>query len=183
MQSCRLQNFSLRRKKLAAIPAIVFLTLASMWPVSGYAGFLDKALNFGKDLLAKAAMNYTSKYEQQLTQLLQSLNQQGMGNQPFIQGVTPVTPFNPNATGEINPYDPYGAAGSTYGNPYGGNPYGQNPAYDQGFPQNDLYGQFPGQGYPTDPNPGGYPSGNPNFFQQGQGLPDPYQSAPGYSQG
>jgi len=172
--------------KLVAIPAILSITL--LVPSSGYAGFLNGVLDFGKDLLAKAAINYTSKYEQKLTQLLQSLSQPGVGNQPFIQGMTPVTPYNPNASGGQNPYDanaPYGTPDPNSGNQYGGNPYGQNPGYgyDQGTQQGMYGGQTAGSNYPTDPNYGGYPSGTPNAYPQGQGTTDPYNPNPGYPQG
>ncbi|MDH3503827.1 MAG: DUF4384 domain-containing protein [Nitrospirota bacterium] len=157
-----------------------------MFPGSGHAAFLDKALDFGKDLLAKAAINYTNKYEQQLGQLLQSLRQPGVGNQPFIQGITPGNPYNPNAVGGQNPYDPnapYGTTDPNYGNQYGGNQYGQNPGYDQGMQQGGYGGQTPGSSYPSDPNYGGYPSGDPNAYSQGQGSYDPYNSNQGYPSG
>lgn len=171
------------RLKFTAILGILSLSL--LLPVLGHAGFLDKALNFGKDLLAKAALNYTSKYEQQLTQLLQSLSQPGVANQPFIQGITPGNPYDPNALGGQNPYNPntpYGTTDPGYGNQYGGDPYGQNPGYSQEFPQDGYYGNTPGSGYPTDPNYGGYPSGDPNAYPQGQGYNDPYNPNQGYPQ-
>jgi len=177
-------SFNLGRLIFAAIPMI--LSLALLLPTFGYAGFLDKVLGFGKDVLAKAAINYTSKYEQKLTQLLQSLSQPGVGNQPFIQGIIPGNPYDPNAIGGQNPYDPnapYGTTDPNAGNPYGGNPYGQNSGYDQGMQQGGYSGQAPGSGYPTDPNYGGYPSGDPNAYPQGQGYNDPYNPNPGYPQG
>jgi hypothetical protein len=120
-----------------------------LFPLGSQAGFLDKALKFGKNLLATAAVNYTKKYEQDLTQLLQALRNPGAANQPIIQGITPGNtsgyPYDPN--------DPYAQQG------YPQDPYGQQPA-QQGYPQdpyqqpaqpgysNDPYAQ---QGYPQDP--------------------------------
>ncbi len=183
MSSCNLQvSFTSGPMKFAAIPVVLSLSL--VLPALGHAGFFDKALDFGKDLLAKAAINYTNKYEQQLTQLLQSLRQPGAGNQPFIQGIIPGNPYDSNAIGGQNPYDPntpYGTTDPSYGNQYGGNQYGQNPGYDQGTQQGG-YGQSPGSGYPTDPNYGGYPSGDPNSYPQGQGYNDPYNPNQGYPQ-
>ena len=167
----------------AAIPVILGVTL--LLPSSGYAGFLNGVLDFGKDLLSKAAINYTSKYEQKLTQLLQSLSQPGVGNQPFIQGMTPVTPYNPNAVAGQNPNDPnapYGTTDPNSGNQYGGNPYGQTPGYDQGMQQGGYGGQAPGSAYPTDPNYGGYPSSDPNAYGQGQGYTDSANPTQGYPQ-
>jgi hypothetical protein len=157
-------------------------------PVAGHTGFLDKTLDFGKDLLAKAAMNYTSKYEQKLTQLLQSLRQPGLGNQSLVQGIIPGNPYDPNMVGGQNPYDPNAPYGTSdlnynYSNQYGGNPYGQNPGYDQGIQQENVYGQMPGSGYQTDPNYGGYPSSDPNAYPQGQDSSNPYNYNQGYPQG
>jgi hypothetical protein len=185
MPSGKLQvSFISGRIKLAAIPMVLSLSL--VLPATGQANFLDKALDFGKDLLAKAAINYTSKYEQKLNQLLQSLRQPVVGNQPFIQGIIPENPYDPNAVGGQNPYDPnapYGTTDPNYGNQYGGNQFGQNPGYDQGTQQSGYYGQTPGTAYPTDPNYGGYPSGDPNAYPQGQGYNDPSNPNQGYPQG
>jgi hypothetical protein len=173
------------RMKIATIPVMLSLSLIMILPAVGHAGFLDKALDFGKDLLGKAAINYTSKYEQQLTQLLQSLSQPGVGNQPFIQGITQENPYDPNAIGGQNPYDPntpYGTTDPGYGNQYGWNQYGQNPGYDQGTQQGGYDGQSTGSGYPTDPNYGGYPPGNPNAYPQGQNYSNPYNPNQGYPQ-
>lgn len=166
----------------AMTTAMGFLLL---FPSSGGAGFLDNTLDFGKDLLAKAAINYTNKYEKKLGQLLQSLRQPGVGNQPFIQGITPGNPYDPNAFGGQNPYDPngpYDTTNPTYGNQYG-DPYGQNPGYHQGAQQGGYAGQTPGISYPTDPNYGGYPPGDPNAYSQGQGSYDPYNPNQGYPSG
>lgn len=161
------------------------LGLSLLFPLSGQAGGLDKALDFGKDLLAKAAINYTNKYEQKLGQLLQSLRQPGVGNQPFIQGITPGNLYDPNAIGGKNSYGlhaPFGTTNPNYGNQYGENPYGQNSGYDQGAQQGGYEGQAPVFGYPTGPNYGGYPSGNPNAYPQGQDSYDPYNTTQGYPQ-
>ena len=180
MQSCNSKvSFSPDGIKFAVIPVVLKLSL--MGPVLGHAGFLDNTLNFGKDLLAKAAINYTNKYEQKLTQLLQSLSQPVVSNQPFIQGIIPGNPYNPNAIGGQNPYDPNAPYGTT--DPNYGNQYGQNPGYNQGPQQGGYYGQTPGSVYPTDPNYGGYPSGAPNAYPQGQGANDPYNPNQGYPQG
>jgi len=158
-----------------------------LFPLGSQAGFLDKALKFGKNLLATAAVNYTKKYEQDLTQLLQALRNPGAANQPIIQGITPGNtsgyPYDPN--------NPYGQQG------YPQDPYGQQPA-QQGYPQ-DPYGQQPAQqGYPQDPyqQPAQPGYSNDPYAQQGypqdpygqqpaqQGYPqDPYQqpAQPGYS--
>jgi hypothetical protein len=160
------------------------LCLSLFMPSDSHSGLFDKALDFGKDLLAKAAVNYTNKYEQQLTQLLQSLRQPAIGNQPFIQGITPGNPYNPNGFGGQNPYDPnapYGTPDPNAGYPYGGNPYGQIPGYAQGNQQGGSYGQTQG-GYPASPNYGGYSSGDPNAYPQGQGYTDPTYPNSGYSQ-
>ncbi|MCA9451487.1 MAG: hypothetical protein KC584_02500, partial [Nitrospira sp.] len=58
---------------MAAMTTIMGLSF--LFPSSGRTGFLDNALDFGKDLLGKAASNYSKKYEQKLTRLLQSLRQ------------------------------------------------------------------------------------------------------------
>ena len=172
------------RMILAVIPMVCSLSL--VLPATGQANFLDKALDFGKDLLAKAAINYTSKYEQKLTQLLHSLRQPGGGDQPFIQGITQGNLYDPNAVGGQNPYDPnspYATNDPGYANQYGGNPFGQNPGYDQGNQLGGYSGQTPGSGYPTDPDYGGYPPGDPNAYPQGQGYNDPSNPNQGYPQG
>lgn len=163
---------SLRKKTLLAC---VLLGMCLLLPTYGQASFLDKALNFGKDLLGKAAVNYSNKYEKKLNQLLLSLQQPGIVNQPFIQGITPGNPYDPNA--------PYGTTAPTYGSPYGVDPYGQQPGYGQGSQQGGIYGQTPGTGYPTDPTYGGYSSNDPNAFSQNPGYNDPYNPNPGYPQG
>ncbi len=163
---------------MAAMTTIMGLSF--LFPSSGGAGFLDNTLDFGKDLLAKAAINYTNKYEKKLGQLLQSLRQPGAGHQPFIQDITPGNPYDPNG--------PFGITNPNYGNQYGGNPYGQNPGYDQRGHQYGYEGQTAEFGYPTDPNYGGYPPGDPNAYPQGQGSYDPYNpnqgnhSSGGYGQ-
>ena len=176
--------FSPGRITSAAFPVV--LSLALLVPAPGHSALLDKGLNFGKDLLGKAAINYSKKYEQKLTQLLQSLRQPGPVNQPFIQGIVPGNPYNPNAVTGQNPYDPnvpYGTNDPNFANQYGGNQFGQNPAYDQGTQQSGYYGQTPGAGYPTNPNYSGYPSSDPNAYPQGQGSNNPYNPNQGYSQG
>lgn len=111
-----------------------------LFPLATQAGFWDSALMFGKNLLATAAGNYTSKYEQDLAQLLHALRQPGTTNQPFIQGIAPG-----NMPGY--PYDPYAQQG------YPQDPYAQPPV-QQGYPNsqqgypNDPYAQ---QAYPQDP--------------------------------
>ncbi|MEO8324556.1 MAG: DUF4384 domain-containing protein [Nitrospirota bacterium] len=168
---------------MAAMTTIMGLSL--LLPSSGRAGFLDNALDFGKDLLGKAAINYSNKYEQKLTRLLQSLRQPVAGNQPFIQGINPGNPYDPNAAGGQNSYGlhgPFGTTNPNFGNQYGGNPYAQNPGYDQGAQQGGYEGQTPGFGYPTGPNYGGYPPGDPNAYSQGQGSYDPHNTTQDYPQ-
>ena len=149
-----------------------------LFPLATQAGFLDKALQFGKNLLATAAGNYTKKYEQDLTQLLQALRHPGTTNQPFIQGITPgnvpgypYDPNNPNSP-QGSPNDPYAQQGypqDPYGQPptqqdpyaqqQGQNPYGQTDPYAQpGYPQNP-YGQPPTQQDPYSQQPA--QQGNP----------------------
>ena len=118
-----------------------------LFPLGTQAGFLDKALKFGSNLLATAAGNYTKKYAQDLTQLLQALRNPGAANQPIIQGITPDNtsgyPYDPNDpyAQQGNPQDPYGQQPGQQG--YPNDPYAQ-----QGYPQ-DPYGQQPAQpGYP-----------------------------------
>jgi hypothetical protein len=179
-------QLSHRSIRVKFLTAPVILSVSLLLPVHGYGGFLDKALYFGKDLLAKAASNYTSKYEQQLTQLLQSLRQPGIGNQPFIQGITPGIAYDPSVIGGQQPYDPnapYGTTDPGYGNQYGGTSYGQIPGYEQGTQQGGYYGETPESAYPADPSYGGYPSGDPNAFPQDQGYNDPYNPNQGYPQG
>ena len=142
----------------------------SLLPLFAHAGFLDKALKFGKNLLATAAGNYTSKYQQDLTQLLQALRQPGTTNQPLLQGITPGNPNNPNAPGNQNPYGenvPYGS------NPDYENQYGQNHGYSQENQDGGYDGQPQNAGYPQDPNYGAAPSNNPYSQDQGCGLPHP----------
>ncbi len=193
-----LRQAALGSPRKEILTAFVLIGICLLIPGHGQAGFLDKALDFGKDLLGKAALNYSNKYEKKLNQLLQSLRQPGIVNQPLIQGITPGSPYDPNA--------PYGTTDPTYGNTYGGDPYGQQPGYSQGTQQGGYYGQTPGAGYPTDPYSGGYPSNDPNYggyssndpynnpnsgypqsgaYGQNQaGYPtDPYNSNPDYSQG
>jgi hypothetical protein len=173
---------------LRARKALGLLLLGSLllFPLVTQAGSWDKALNFGKNLLATAAGNYTKKYQKKLNRLLQSVSQPGGTNQPFVQGIIPGNPYDPNAIGSQNPYDPNAPSGTTdpnYGNPYEGNQYGQNPGYDQGTQQGGYSGQTPGSGYPTDPNYGGYPSSDPNAYPPGQDASDPYNPNQGYPQG
>ena len=138
-------------------------------PQISQAGFWDKALNFGRDVLAKAATNYTRKYEGELTQLLNALRNPGqVNNQGLNPGITSEPNYDPN-----NPYDPnqggYGQQG--YDPNQGG--YGQ-----QGYDSNQGgYGQ---QGY--DPNQGGYGQQgyDPNQGGYGQQGYDPNQG--GYGQ-
>ncbi|MCW5783488.1 MAG: DUF4384 domain-containing protein [Nitrospirales bacterium] len=167
---------------LATMTTIVGLLF--LFPSSGRTGFLDSALDFGKDLLGKAAINYSNKYEQKLTRLLQSLRQPVVGNQSFIQGIIPGNPYDPNAFGGQNPYDSNGSYGTTnpnYGNQL--NPYGQNPGYYQGAQQDGYARQPPGMSYPTDPNYGVFSPGDPNAYSQGQGSYDPYNPNQGYPPG
>ncbi|MGD9850841.1 MAG: DUF4384 domain-containing protein [Nitrospirales bacterium] len=189
---------ALGRLRKQHLPVFLLVGVCLLIPGYGQAGFLDKALDFGKDLLGKAALNYSNKYEQKLNQLLQSLRQPGIVNQPLIQGITPGSPYDPNA--------PYGTTDPTYGTPYGGDPYGQQSGYGQGTQQWGYYGQTSGAGYPNDPYSGGYPSNDPNYggypsndpynnpnsgYPQGEaygqnqaGYPnDPYNPNPDYSQG
>jgi hypothetical protein len=164
---------------------LVLLGSLLLFPLVTQAGSWDKALNFGKNLLATAAGNYNKKYQKKLNRLLQSVSQPGGINQPFIQGIIPGNPYDPNAIGGQNPYAPnapYGTTDPNYGNQYEGNQYGQNPGYDQGTQQGGYSGQTPGSGYPPDPNYGGYPSGDPNVYPPGQGAIDPYDPNQGYSQ-
>ncbi len=171
-------------------PVSMLLGVCLLIPGYGQAGFLDNALDFGKDLLGKAALNYSNKYEKKLNQLLQSLRQPGIVNQPFIQGITPGSPYDRNAAS--------GVADPAYGNTYGGDPYGQPSGYGQGTQPGEYYGQTPGSGYPADPYSGGYPSNdpydpynNPNsgypqggaYGQNQAGYPnDPYSTNPDYTQ-
>ena len=158
-----------------------------LFPLASQAGFWDSALKFGKNVLATAAGNYTSNYEQDLGQLLQALRQPVAGNQPLLQGSTqgnlPENPYNSNTPTDQNPYGqnaPYGS------NPNDGNPYGQDQAYSQGNQQGEYDGQAQGTGYPADPNYGTAPLGN--TYPQDQGYDDPnnpYGSNPqneGYEQ-
>lgn len=171
---------------LTMVAKTTAMGLCLLFPSSGGAGFLDNTLDFGKDLLAKAAINYTNKYEQKLGQLLQSLRQPGVGNQPFIQGINPGNPYDLNAAGGQNSYGLNGQFGTTnpnYGDQYGGNPYGQNPGYHQESQPHGYSGQTPETSYPTDPNYGGYPPGDPNAYPQGQGSYDPYNPNQGYPSG
>ena len=48
----------------------VLVGVCLLSPGYGQAGFLDKALDFGKDLLGKAALNYSNKYEKKLNQVV-----------------------------------------------------------------------------------------------------------------
>ena len=165
-------------------PALISVLLSM--PTQGHADLLNKSLDYGRDLLAKAAKNYNKKYEKKLQNLLQTLRQPGMVNQPLIQGINPGLPYDPNAVGGQNPYDPnapYGSPDPNYGNQYGGNQFGQDPGYDQGTQPSGYYGKTPGPPYPTDPNYGGYPSGNPNAYPQGQGYNNPSNPNQGYPQG
>jgi hypothetical protein len=122
-----------------------------LFPLATQAGFWDSALMFGKNLLATAAGNYTSKYEQDLTQLLHALRQPGTTNQPFIQGITPG-----NMPGY--PYDPYAQQPTQQGYPNSQQGYPNDPYAQQGYSQ-DPYAQQPTQqgypnsqqGYPNDP--------------------------------
>jgi hypothetical protein len=122
-----------------------------LFPLATQAGFWDSALMFGKNLLATAAGNYTSKYEQDLTQLLHALRQPGTTNQPFIQGITPG-----NMPGY--PYDPYAQQPTQQGYPNSQQGYPNDPYAQQAYPQ-DPYAQQPTQqdhsnsqqGYPNDP--------------------------------
>ncbi len=151
-----------------------------LFPLATQAGFWDSALKFGKNLLATAAGNYTSKYEQDLSQLLQALRVPGSTNQnPY--GQQPAQPGYPNDPypQQGNPQDSYGQQPTQSGYPndptsqpgYPNDPYAQ-----QGNPQ-DSYGQQPTQsGYPNDPtSQPGYP--NDPYAQQGNPQ-DPYSQQP-----
>lgn len=160
---------------------LVVVSTSLMLPPTGQASFLDKTLDFGKDLLGKAALNYTNKYEQKLTKLLQSLRQPNAADQPFIQGIIPSTPYNPNGFGDPNPVDPntpYGATDSANGIPYGGDPYGQQPASGQNNPQDGYYGQQ--ETYPPDPNYGGYSPTDQQGGGYGQYPNQGYPAHPNY---
>lgn len=153
----------------------------SLLPLFAYAGFWDKALDFGKNLLATAAGNYTQKYQQDLSQLLQALRQPGTVNQPLLQGITPGyipgNSYDPNATVNQNPYGqnaPYGS------NPEYGYQYdGQDQGYSQGNQQGGYDSRAPNSVYPTDLNYGNVPLDNTNPYPQDQGYDDamnPYES-------
>jgi len=162
---------------------LAFLSVSLLLAAPGHTGFLDKALHFGRDVLAKAAINYTNKYERKLNNLLQSLSQpdaypQGQGfNDPYNpnQGYPQDEPYGQNQGGY--PTDPnYGGFPSDDPNAY---PQGQgsNDPYtpNQGYPQDEPYGQNQG-GYPTDPNYGRYPQ---TGQQQGGGYGEfPIQGYP-----
>ena len=157
--------------------AALLLGVLMLFPLSTQAGFWDQALNFGQNILATAAGNYTNNYQQDLSQLLQAIRQPGTTNQPFsqgiTQGITPGNPYNPNATqNESNPQ--YGG--------YEQNPGGylHNPQYDdssQGQGDNDPYNSQ--QGYPAQPDAGEYHSANSNPYAQHQGGNSPDAVNPG----
>lgn len=168
------------RKRGNLLSASVLLGVSLLLPDHGQAGFWDVAAEFGKNLLATAAGNYTNKYERDLSQLLQALRQPAP-NQPLLQGITqgimpgispsPQAPVNQQPYGQTNPYD---------SNPPYPNSDGLTQGYGQAGQQNGYGGGFPETGYPTDPNYGNVPSGNPNPYPQGQGYNDPYNSQQGY---
>ncbi len=155
--------------------AVLFVGLV-VTPSSTQASFLDKALNFGRDVLAKAATNYTKKYEGELTQLLKALRQPGqVGSQGLNPGITsePNYALNspyPNQNFGQQGYDPnQGPNQGGYGNQQGYDPnqggYGNQQGHD---PNQGGYGQDPyanQQGY--DPNQGGY--GNQQGYDPNQG--------------
>ncbi|MEX0829906.1 MAG: hypothetical protein WD032_06655, partial [Nitrospirales bacterium] len=129
-----------------------------LFPVATQAGFWDSALLFGKNLLATAAGNYTSKYEQDLAQLLQALRKPGITNQPFNQGISPANvpayPYDPYGQ-QGYPQDPYTQQPVQQGYPNSPQGYPHDPYAQQGYPQ-DPYAQQPvQQGYPNSPQ--GYP--------------------------
>ncbi len=147
-------------------------------PPDTRASFWDKALNFGRDVLAKAATNYTRKYEGELTQLLKAIRNP---NQAGTQGLNPGITSEPNY--DLN--NPYAGQGSpdqsSYGQGYEAQGYDPNQGgYDQqGYDPNQ--GGYDQQGY--DPNQGGYNQQGYNDPNQGgydqQGY-DPNQG--GYNQ-
>jgi hypothetical protein len=129
--------------------------------------------------LATAAGNYTNKYQQDLSQLLQTLWQSGTASQPLIQriapGIIPGISYDPNAPLNQNPYGqnaPYDS------NPDYENQYGRNQEYSQGIQQGGYDGQAQGSGYPTDPNYGTVPSSNTYPQEQGYYYPNPDEPEP-----
>jgi hypothetical protein len=131
----------------------------SLLPLFAHAEFWDKALKFGKNLLATAAGNYTDKYEQDLSQLLQALKLPGSANQPVNQGTTPGNPYGQQQ-------DPYAQQG-----------YPNDPNSQPGYP-NDPNSQ---PGYPIDPNvQQGYPQGQQQDPYAQQGYPQDPNMQPGY---
>ena len=157
MQSLNLQG-SFRPVSMKFLAILAFLSVSLLLAAPGHTGFLDKALHFGRDVLAKAAINYTNKYERKLNNLLQSLSQPDA----YPQGQGFNDPYNPN---QGYPQD------EPYGQNQGGYPtdpnYGRYP--QTGQQQGGGYGEFPSQGYPADPNVGNYPSESPNQYGQAQG--------------
>ncbi len=155
--SLRQSSFTYPAMRKSVFPLVLGVSL--LMPIPALGGALEGALDFGKDLLAKATMNYTSHYERQLTQLLHSLRQPAV-EQPFVQSILPVTPYDPYATGGQMPYDPntssyeYGPTDPTYGNPSEGT----------------LYGHTSENAYPSAPPYEGYSS------------PDPIEPPYGYGQ-
>ena len=180
-----------------------------VFPLASQAGFwdsaLDTAVKFGKNLIATAAGNYTSKYEQDLSQLLQALrvpgstNQhqnsprpmqpgypnnpngpQGYPNDPYAQQSYPQDPYGQQPTQPEYPNDPYAQQGYPQ-DPYGQQPtqpeYPNNPYAQQGYPQ-DPYGQQPTQPrYPNDPND---QQRYPNDPYAQQGYPQDQNGQAGY---
>ncbi len=140
---------------------VIFVILVGtllLLPMGGHASFWEKALGFGTDLLAKAAMNYSNKYEQKLGQLLQAMR-------------TPVNPGSPGLNPGIAPQYPYDQ-NSGYPNPE----YEQDAGYglppNAGYPQGGEYsGQNPQGGYPNNPNYEGYPQEQPYNTNPNQGYP------------
>ncbi len=160
---------------------LVVLGIFLLFPHFTHAGFWDKALTFGNNLLATAAGNYAQNYQQDLSQLLQALRQPGTVNQPLFQGITPGNmpgnPYDPNVTVNQNPYGQSSPYGSNPG--YGYQYDGQDQGYSQGNQQGGYDNQPPGSEYPTDPNYGNVPLNNTNPYPQDQAYDDttnPYES-------
>ena len=190
---------------------ILVIVGISLLPLFAHAGFWDKALKFGKNLLATAAGNYTSKYEQDLSQLLQALRvpsqinqnpygqqpvQPGYPNDPYAQQGYPQDPYSQQPAQPGYPNDPYAQQGypqDPYSQQSAQSGYPNDPYAQQGYPQ-DPYSQQPAQpGYPNDPYAQqGYPQdpysqqpaqpGYPNDPYAQQGYPqDPYSQQPAQS--
>ena len=154
--------------------ALLLLGVLVFSPIAIQAGFLEQALSFGKDLLATAAGNYTNRYQQDLTQLLQAIQQPGTTNQPLLQGIIPGNTHNPNDSLNQNPYG--------QNDPYGSNPNDRY-QYEQGYGQENQQDDYAGSNFPSDPNYGNDSGDYANPYQQDEGYGDPtnsYGSNPPY---